>query len=131
MNYTLREFQAQFPDERACLDYMFKTRFPDGGTCECGKKGCFYPIEKRRSYSCAWCGFQIYPTAGTIFDHSPTPLTSWFFAIFLISTSRNGLAAMELMRQLGVTYKTAWRMNHQIRKLMTGEGPKFSGEVLW
>jgi|ERR1017187_3572303 transposase-like protein len=129
MNYTLRDFQAQFPNERACLDYMFNTRWPDGGECECGKKDCFYPIEKRRSYSCAWCGFQVYPCAGTIFDHSSTPLTSWFFAIFLISTSRNGVAAKELERQLGVTYKTAWRMAHEIRKLMTDGSPKFTGEV--
>ena len=130
MKYTLADFQEQFPDQRACLDFMFKTRWPDGGTCpECGKKDCFYAIEERRAYSCSWCGYQLYPTAGTIFHKSSTSLVSWFFAIFLMSTSRNGVAAKELERQLGVTYKTAWRMAHEIRKLMN-EGPaNFSGVV--
>ena len=130
MSYILKDFQTQFPNERACLDFLFVQRWPNGGTCaECGKKDCFYPIEKRRSYSCSWCGFQVYPTAGTIFHKSTTPLISWFFAIFLMSTSRKGVAAMELMRQTGVTYKTAWRMMHEIRKLMFDDGPKFTGEV--
>lgn len=130
MSYTLRDFQGQFPDDRACLDFLFKQRWPNGGTCdECGKKDCFYPIEKRRSYSCAWCGFQLYPTAGTIFHKSPTSLVSWFFAIFLMSTSRNGVAAKELERQLGVTYKTAWRMAHEIRKLMQDGPAKLAGVV--
>jgi transposase-like protein len=128
MSYTLRDFQSQFPDDRACLDFLFKTRWPNGGTCECGKKDCFYPIEKRRSYSCSWCGYQLYPTAGTIFHKSTTSLVSWFFAIFLMSTSRNGVAAKELERQLGVTYKTAWRMAHEIRKLMNDKPTKFFGE---
>src|SRR5215469_13749630 len=130
MSYTLRDFQNQFPDDRACLDFLFKTRWPDGGTCpECGKKDCFYAIEKRRSYGCSWCGFQFYPTAGTIFHKSSTSLVSWFFAIFLMSTSRNGVAAKELERQLGVTYKTAWRMAHEIRKLMTDDSGPFDGIV--
>ncbi len=130
MSYTLKNFGSQFPDDRACLNFMFKVRWPDGGTCpECGKKDCFYPIEKRRSYSCSWCGYQLYPTAGTIFHKSTTPLTSWFFAIFLMSTSRNGVAAKELERQLGVTYKTAWRMAHEIRKLMGEDPGKLKGIV--
>lgn len=130
MSYTLKEFNGQFPNDRACLDYMFKVRWPAGGTCEeCGKKDCFYPIMERRAYSCAWCGHQVYPTAGTIFHKSSTSLQSWFFAIFLMSTSRNGVAAKELERQLGVTYKTAWRMAHQIRKLMDEDPGKLKGTV--
>lgn len=130
MNYTLKDFNAQFPNDRACLKYLFTVRWPSGGTCEeCGKKDCFYPIEKRRAYSCSWCGFQVYPTAGTIFHKSTTSLQSWFFAIFLMSTSRNGVAAKELERQLGVTYKTAWRMAHEIRKLMDEDPGKLKGEV--
>lgn len=124
MKFTLKDFSAQFPDDRACLNFIFKSRWKAGATCpDCGKKDCFYPVEKRRSYSCAWCGFQLYPTAGTIFHKSSTSLRSWFFAMFLMSTSRNGVAAKELERQLGVTYKTAWRMAHQIRKLMTDDKP--------
>lgn len=129
-NYTLAEFNEQFPDQRACLDYMFKQRWPNGGTCpDCGKKDCFYPVSERRSYSCSWCGHQLYPTAGTIFHKSSTSLKSWFFAIFLMSTSRNGVAAAEIERQVGVTYKTAWRMCHEIRKLMADGPSKLRGVV--
>lgn len=128
--YTLAEFRNDFPHDRACLDFLFNTRWPNGGTCaECGKKGCFYPIANRRSYSCSWCGFQVYPAAGTIFHKSTTSLVLWFFAMFLMSTSRNGVAALELQRQLGVTYKTAWRMAHEIRKLMRGDPAKLKGVV--
>lgn len=130
MKYTLSDFQAQFPDDRACLDFLFKTRWPKGCQCpECSKVDCFHPIEKRRSYSCAWCGCQVYPAAGTIFHKSSTSLVSWFYAIFLMSTSRNGVAAKELERALGVTYKTAWRMAHEIRKLMQDGPAKLAGIV--
>jgi transposase-like protein len=130
MKYSLMDFQDQFPDDRSVLDYLFASRFPKSFPCpECGKTDCFYPVEKRRSYSCSWCGHQVYPTAGTIFHKSSTSLRLWFFAIFLMAQSRNGVAAKELERQLGVTYKTAWRMAHEIRKLMGGKPPKFKGEV--
>jgi transposase len=131
MKFTLKEFNAQFPDDRACLDFIFQSRWKKGITCEeCGHKDCFYPVEKRRSYSCSWCGFQVYPTAGTIFHKSSTSLKLWFFAMFLMTTSRNGVAAKELERHLGVTYKTAWRMAHQIRTLMGDDKPgKLKGVV--
>src|SRR2546427_2410681 len=63
-------------------------------------------------------GCHIYPCAGTIFEHSPTPLTDWFYAIYLMTATRNGVSGKELQRQLGVTYKCAWRMGHQLRDLM-------------
>lgn len=129
MSYTLMDFNAQFPDDRACLDYLFKLRFPNGGKCECGKENCFHPIEKRRAYVCQWCGHQLYPTAGTIFHKSSTSLVKWFFAMVLMANSKNGVAAKEIERQVGVTYKTAWRMAHEIRKLMADEPTPFFGEV--
>jgi transposase-like protein len=127
--YTIKEFHADFPDDRACLDFIFKTRWPDGGKCKCGKTDCFYPVQGRRAYACSWCGAQIYPTAGTIFHKSETSLKSWFFAMFLMSSSKNGVAAKELERQLGVTYKTAHRMGHKIRELMQSGGGMMSGVV--
>ena len=129
MKYTVNDFHEQFKTDAECLDFIFKTRFPDGGKCGCGKVDCFYPVTGRRCYACSWCGRQISPTAGTIFHKSETSLKLWFFAIFLMSSSKNGVAAMELKRQLGVTYKTAWRMAHQIRKLMDVSGGKLSGVV--
>jgi transposase-like protein len=127
--YTIKEFNAQFPDDRACLDFIFKTRWPDGGKCKCGKTDCFYPVQGRRTYACSWCGTQVSPTAGTIFHKSETSLKKWFFAIFLMSSSKNGVAAKELERQLGVTYKCAHRMGHKIRQLMQNDGGMLSGVV--
>jgi transposase len=129
MKYTIKDFQAEFKTDADCLDFIFKLRAPAGGTCKCGKSDCFYPVKGRKSYACSWCGRQISPTEGTIFHKSPTPLKLWFHAIFLMSTSKNGVAAMEIMRQTGVTYKTAWRMAHQIRKLMDNPAGPMAGIV--
>ena len=127
--YTVNEFNQQFPDDSACLDYIFDQRFPNGGTCQCGKTDCFYRVEARRCYSCSHCGHQVHPTNGTIFHKSSTSLKTWFFAMFLMTASKNGVSAKELERQLGVTYKTAWRMGHQIRKLMSQDKGLLSGVV--
>lgn len=125
MKYTIKDFNEQFATDADCLKYILSQQFPDGITCEkCKKKDCFHPMTTRKKFACAWCGFQIAPTAGTIFHKSSTPLKSWFFAIFLMTASRNGVSAKELERQLGVTYKTAFRMMHQIRQLMSEEKPK-------
>ena len=130
VKYTVKDFNEQFKTDADCLQYLFDQRFPNGGTCEkCTKSDCFHPMTGRRQYACAWCGFQIAPTAGTIFHKSPTSLKTWFHAMFLMTASRNGVSAMELMRQTGVTYKTAWRMNHQIRQLMNESPELLSGIV--
>jgi transposase len=129
VKYTVKDFNEQFPNDDACLQYLFGRRFPNGGTCMCGKSDCFHRMNTRKKFECAWCGHQISPTAGTIFHKSSTSLRTWFHALFIMTASRNGVSAMELMRQVGVTYKTAWRMNHQIRQLMTGEIPMFEGIV--
>lgn len=129
MKYTFKQFDLQFPDDCACLDFVYRTRFPKGATCECGKSDCFHPVKNRRAYACAWCGAQLYPTEGTIFHKSSTSMKSWFFAMFLMSTSKNGVAAKEIQRHVGVTYKCAWRMAHQIRKLMAQSPKNFTGTV--
>ena len=107
---------------------IFRRRYPNGLTCDCGRTDKFTPIAGRRAYSCI-CGFQVYPTARSIFHKSTTPLKTWSLAMFLMQASRNGVAALELQRQIGVTYKTAWRMMHQIRGLMSGEVPYMTGTV--
>lgn len=122
MKYSFKQFDADFTDDTACLEFIFWDRWPDGGKCECGKTNCFYRVKNRRCYACSFCGFQLHPTAGTIFHKSETGLKSWFFAIFLMAQSRNGVAAKELQRQLCVTYKTAHRMGHKIRNLMHSGG---------
>lgn len=117
---TFYEFQEQFPDDEACLEHIMAKRY--GGTeieCpKCGKHGRFYRMTRERAYVCQHCKHQLHPTVGTIMERSRTPLHKWFFAMYLFSTSRHGVAARELKRQLGVTYKTAWRMAHKIREHM-------------
>lgn len=116
---TLRQFQARFPTEESCLEHLMRVRFGDRHECaKCHRDAHFYRVAKRRSYACEYCGAQVYPTAGTPFDRTRTSLRDWFFVMFLFVTSRNGVAAKEVERQLGVTYKTAWRMCHEIRKYM-------------
>ena len=116
---TLRKFQDRFPTEASCLEHLKLTRFGERHECEgCGKDAQFYRVQKRRSYACEHCGHQIYPTAGTPFHRTRTSLRDWFYVMFLFCTTRNGVAAKEVERQIGVTYKTAWRMCHEIRKYM-------------
>lgn len=119
--FTFKDFQKEYPDDAACLDKVMEMRY--GGTeieCpSCREKSKFHRMSKRRGYSCQRCGHHIFPCAGTVFEKSRTPLTSWFFAMYLMTTTRHGVAAKELERQLGVTYKTAWRMGHELRKLMS------------
>lgn len=116
---TARQFQDRFPTEESCLSYLMIVRFGERHACEkCGKDAKFYRVKARRSYACEWCGYQVYPTAGSPFDRTRTSLRDWFFVMFLFTTSRNGVTAKEVERQIGVTYKTAWRMCHEIRKYM-------------
>ena len=116
---TLTQFRALYPDDDACLEHLFRVRYGNRHTCsKCKKEARYYRVKKRRAYECEHCGHQAYPTAGTPFEKTRTNLTSWFHAMFLFCETRNGVAAKELQRQLGVTYKTAWRMGHEIRKYM-------------
>ena len=116
---TIQEFLAKFSTAEACLQHLFDTRFGQGHVCpSCNKKAKWYRIQAERAYSCQWCGHHLHPTVGTPFEDSRTPLQLWFYAIYLFTTSRHGVPAKELERQLGVTYKTAWRMADLIRKHM-------------
>ncbi len=116
---TLREFQDRFPTEDSCLDHLFQVRFGQEFDCPgCGREGRYTRVAGRRSYQCQWCAHQVYPTADTPFHRTRTPLRDWFFVMFQFCASRNGVAAKEVERQIGVTYKTAWRMCHMIREYM-------------
>jgi transposase-like protein len=134
MKYTFREFQKQYPDDDACLDSILARRYPHAGHCpHCGVESKLTRIQGRRAYACKE-GCHVYPCAGTIFEHSSTPLTLWFHAMYLMTATRNGVSAKELQRQLGVTYKCAWRIGHQLRLLMgardkAANGGQLSGHV--
>lgn len=85
---------------------------------KCSKHGKFSRIKKMPAFQCAWCGHHIHPMSGTPFAKSRTSLQKWFYAMYLFTTTRHGVPAKELQRQLGVTYKCAWRIGTEIRKYM-------------
>ena len=132
MKYTIQQFRKDYPDDDACLDKLFSLRHGERPECTgCHRESKFHRIKGRKAYACQWCAYQIYPCAGTPLEKTTTPLTSWFYAMYLMTATRNGVSAKELERQLGVTYKCAWRMGHKIRELMDtlGMSEPLSGHV--
>src|SRR5438270_12594474 len=134
---SLMEFMREFPDDEACLRHIWRERFsPDGEHAFC--KRCetervfkrYETAQKRPCWFCSACGFRVHPLTGTIFERSSTSLQLWFYAMYLITSTRCGISAKHLERELGVTYKTAWRMFNKIRnQLMTQDGEPLSGDV--
>lgn len=128
--FTFEDFNKKYPNDDACLEFLFKQKYPNGVTCpKCQKVTKYYKRAGVKVYACEFCGHSVSPTAGTIFHKSPTSLHSWFHAIYLMSTTRCGISAKQLQRETGVTYKTAWRMFAQIRTLLGGDIRNLSGEV--
>ena len=129
LRYTFEDFNRKFPDDDTCLEYVKEQRFPGGmAPCEkCGEETKHHRISGRTAYSCQFCGTQVYPLAGTVFEHSSTSLRIWFYAVYLMGSTRCGISAKQIQRETGVTYKTAWRMFRQIRTLLSEdlqlEGP--------
>ncbi len=129
-DYSVTEFLADFPDDAACLDYLWRTRHSaDGEHAHCPRCDCervfrrYATRQQRQSWTCTACGHHVHPTAGTIFHRSSTSLRLWFHAMYLVTSTRCGISAKQLERELGVHYKTAWRMFNRIRtELMNDEG---------
>lgn len=119
--YTFKDFNTEFPNDDACIEFIKEQRWPDGRTlCEkCGVERKHYRVTGRTAYACDHCGNHIYPLAGTIFHKSTTSLKTWFYAMYLMGSTRCGVSAKQIQRETGVTYKTAWRMFKQIRSLMS------------
>jgi transposase len=116
---TVREFFARFPDDDTCLTHIMEIRHGLRHVCRaCGVEGTFHKLTNRRAFSCSSCGDHVYPCVKTIFEDSRTPLQVWFYAIYLFVTIRHGVSGKELQRTLGVTYKCAYRIRMQIRRLM-------------
>src|ERR1700731_437498 len=133
LRYTVDTFNNEFPNDDGCLAHIAEERFP-GGVAKCDKCGVdrkHYRVRGRTAYACDHCGNHIYPLAGTIFEKSTTSLRLWFYAMYLMGSTRCGVSAKQIQRETGVTYKTAWRMFKQIRKLMGEEiqlgGPESGG----
>lgn len=128
-DYSVTEFLRDFPDDAACLEHLWRTRYaPDGEQAECPKCQEVKPFKRyatkqqRQSWTCTACGHHLHPTAGTIFHRSSTSLRLWYHAMYLMTSTRCGISAKQLERELGVHYKTAWRMFNKIRnELMNDE----------
>jgi transposase len=133
--YSLMEFLREFPDDTACLEHLWRSRYaPDGEHARCPKceqERTFRRYDTgRQSWCCTGCGHHIYPTAGTIFAKSSTSLHLWFYAMYLMASTRCGVSAKQLERGMGVSYRTAWRMLNKIRnELMADDGEPLFGEV--
>ena len=128
---SIVEFQARFADDAACLDYLAASRWPQGFACPvCGSRRAWV-LARRHLWECAACGRQTSVTAGTVLDHTHTPLTLWFWAAYLVATHTLGISAVQLQRQLGIRrYETAWFLLHQLRRAMAAPGRGLlSGEV--
>jgi len=129
--YTIDTLHEQFPSNDACLDYLFAQQYGTQAVCpKCGVANPrYYRVRNRKCFACNDCGYQLSPLAHTIFHKSETPLTKWFYAIYLFGVGKNGVSAKEVERHLGVTYKCAWRMAKQIRLMMQQGGNPLSGIV--
>jgi transposase-like protein len=131
LRYTIQHFNAQFPDNDSCLDWLKAERWPSGliPCAKCGVERKHHRVSGRPAYACDYCGSMISPMAGTIFEKSSTALRTWFYAMYLMSATRCGISAKQIQRETGVTYKTAWRMFKQIRTLMS-EDVSLEGEAV-
>lgn len=136
--YSLHEFVAEFGDDEACLEWLWRERHSDDGEhahCpKCEKRRGFKRYTKtkqqRQCWTCTGCGHHIHPTAGTIFEKSSRPLSDWFYVMYLVSSSRCGVAAKQVERELGCNYRTAWRTLNKVRNvLMEQDDEQLSGEV--
>lgn len=137
-DFSLMEFMREFPDDESCLEHLWRARYSDDGEhadCpKCGREQVpfrkYATAQGRQSWTCTQCGHHVHPTSGTIFQGSSTSLTLWYYAMYLVTSTRCGISAKQLERQIGVSYKTAWRMLNKIRnQLMTEDDEPLSGEV--
>lgn len=128
--FTTNDFDKRFPDDDTCLEWLKNQRYPDGIYCpNCQRVTKHHKIANRHCYNCDNCNHQIYPTAGTIFHKSSTPLRTWFEVMHRMASTRCGISAKQIQREFGVTYKTAWRMFKQVRTLLSETNPIFTSEV--
>lgn len=131
--YTLMQFMREFPDDATCLEHLWRARFsPDGEHAYCPSPSCkqertfkrYETKQQRQSWTCTTCGHHVHPTANTIFHKSSTSLHLWFYVMYLMTSTRCGISAKQVEREIGVNYKTAARMMRQIRSEMTQDDGK-------
>jgi predicted RNA-binding Zn-ribbon protein involved in translation (DUF1610 family) len=121
---SLTEFEQLFGNEDTCAEHLAVTRWPDGFVCPgCGGTKAWRLESKPWTYECARCSRQTSVTAGTIMYHSKLPLTTWFWAAYVMATQPNGISALQLQRELSLgSYKTAWLLCTKLRRAMAAPG---------
>lgn len=136
--YSLTEFLAEYPDDEACLVALWRERYsPDGEHAYCPSPSCkqertfkrYATTQQRQSWTCTTCGKHLHPTAGTIFHKSSTSLRQWFYAMYLMASTRCGISAKQMERELGCNYKTAMRIMRKVRDLMDPDDDMLAGDV--
>lgn len=122
---TFLKLIEMFPDEESCVEYYLKIRYPSGVRCNhCGSPKTYQRNGNLKLFDCKDCFNTFSPFKDTIFEKSSTDLRKWFYAIHLFLNGKKGISALQLQREIGVTYKTAWRMLHQIRSAMGNASQK-------
>lgn len=120
---SLASFFQRYGSRAQCQQALFEMRWPDGFVCpQCASpEHSRYERGTRLLLQCCLCRRQTSLTAGTVFDASKLPLTSWFLAIHLLTQSKTGMSALQLMRDLGVSYRSAWLLKHKLMQVMFGQ----------
>lgn len=116
---TFLELIKKFPTEDSVIKYYLTVRYPNGVCCNhCGSIKVYQKTSRKKVFNCADCNNTFSPFKGTIFEKSSTDLRKWMYAIHLFLNGKKGISGLQLQREIGVTYKTAWRMLQQIRIAM-------------
>ena len=130
MNFL--EFSKLFSNEQDCIDYFIKIRYPNGINCNhCKSDKVYYTKNQPRLFQCISCKNHFSIFKDTIFEKSDTDLRKWFYAIHLFLNSKKGISGYQLQREIGVTYKCAWRILKKIREAMSNSETKdmFNGMI--
>lgn len=116
--FSLPDFFEKYGTEEQCEKALFDWRWPRGFICpDCScTHHCL--LNTNKLYQCNGCHHQTSLTSRTIFADTKLPLTTWFLAMFLLTQTKNGVSALELKRQLGVSYRTAWCIKHKLMQVM-------------
>jgi transposase-like protein len=132
LRYSVKDFNNEFPNDDACLRYIAEERWPRGvAYCpKCKEERKHYRVGNRTAFACDHCGNHQYPLKGTIFEKSSTSLRTWFYAMYLMGSTRCGISAKQIQRETGVTYKCAWRIFKQIRSILSDDDLQLEGPTV-
>ena len=128
---SIPDFMDRYGTEEKCRQTLFRLRWPGGFACPVCGNATYCEIKERKLFQCNRCRHQTSLIAGTIFQSSHLPLTKWFLAMYLMTQSKNGISAMELSRQIGVSCNSGWRIKHKLMQVMLERGmtKKLGGRI--